>query len=80
VVSHNNGCTGINQRTKYSRGLKMTQQKQMIGKSSAQNVEFSDEELNAVAGGLNMRRNVNRPENWAENKFIMINKTLGMAG
>jgi hypothetical protein len=52
----------------------------MIGKSSAQNVEFSDEELNAVAGGLNMRRNVNRPENWAENKFIVINKTLGMAG
>ena len=45
----------------------------MIGKSSAQNVELSDEELNAVARGLNIRRNVNRPENWAKNKLIVIN-------
>ncbi len=52
----------------------------MIGKSSAQNVELSDEELNAVAGGLNIRCNVNRPENCAKNKFIVINKILGMAG
>jgi len=52
----------------------------MIGKSSAQNVEFSDEELNAVVGGLNMRRNANRPKNWPKNKLIVINKILGMAG
>ena len=52
----------------------------MIGKSSAQNVEFSDEELSAVAGGLNIRRNANRPENWPKNKLIVINKILGMAG
>jgi hypothetical protein len=58
----------------------MTKQKQITGKSSAQNVELSDEELNAVAGGLNIRRNVNRPETWAKNKFIVINKILGMAG
>ena len=58
----------------------MTQQKQMIGKSSAQNVELSDEELNAVAGGLNIRRNANRLKNWPKNKLIVINKILGMAG
>ena len=58
----------------------MTKQKQITGKSSAQNVELSDEELNAVAGGLNIRRNANRPENWPKNKLIVINKILGMAG
>ena len=40
LVLHNNGFTGIDQPNTYSRGLKMTKQKQM-----------TEKELDQVAGG-----------------------------
>ena len=57
----------------------MTKHKQMTERELTKNVELSDEELDAVAGGLRIRSTLRRAEDFSKSMLI-INRILGMAG